>query len=892
MKSKLHLFSKAMLSLMIAATIFASALNASASPARRGNVTVTQADGTTLTIRLHGDEHFNYRSTVDGYPIVEKDGFYYYASYESPSNIEITDVRVNAIRTTEEKQILSSLKAPDMSVFRANSPINAQRAQYTSSTIQKATSLSSFPNEGVIKSVIILAEFSDVKFSISDPQQAFENQLNEEGYSVSGATGSAKDYYYASSKGKFIGDFDVYGPYTLSNSMSYYGGNQSGYDIRPQQMIEDAVELADADGVDFTQYDVDGDGVIDNVFVYYAGYCEAQGGSSSSIWSHKWEVYGSPTFDGKILKGYACTAELRGSMGTTIAGIGTFCHEFGHVFGLYDHYDTTGYTNGYSYGTGSYDIMDYGNYNNDGNTPPIFNAFEMQLIGWIEPTEFSGSSDITLEPLQNGVSYMVPTEEDGEYFLIEARTTDYVWDAYIPGGGLFITHIDMSSDVTSYWNNNAPNGNSSHECFKFVVAGNRTISSDSDLDYVPYPSNDNVWSKYSNTAWSETSSPKAQSWDGVSLPYNLYNIAFADDNSGAMTFTAQSTSEEESVIKLELDTTYDFIPVVGVKYRMGYTITSDNTSYTDVVWSSSDESIMTIDANGEYIFLADEIATITATIANYSSVSASVTLNPTIKRGITGRVTDSQGAVLTGATIELYSVSETSMSVEGAQQSVSTRAATPTYSMTTDEYGDYLYLLLSTGRYELIATYNGFVSNSQFVVIVSGMNQFDITLTDYLENSCDIAVGQREATLSWSPQGYDSFAVEYTDENGDKYIEGSDEPSFTIVNLLPQSTYDFTVSGVSSDKSTTVLYGDSFTTLGEITSIPMVLLSGYEQTVGDRITLRALNINDSDEVEWYYNGYTVSSGVLTVVKGEKTVICVVTRGSEEYTIRRVICGVE
>ena len=57
-------------SLCLACLLFLSA-DLYAVPATPYPVEVTQPDGTTLTIRLHGDEHFRYNSTLDGFLIVK-----------------------------------------------------------------------------------------------------------------------------------------------------------------------------------------------------------------------------------------------------------------------------------------------------------------------------------------------------------------------------------------------------------------------------------------------------------------------------------------------------------------------------------------------------------------------------------------------------------------------------------------------------------------------------------------------------------------------------------------------------------------------------------------------------------------------------------------------------
>ena len=63
-------------------------------PAKRSAMTVRQPDGTEITVRLHGDEHFHYLTTEAGH-IVAKDsaGRYTYARV-SGGHIEPTTVAV------------------------------------------------------------------------------------------------------------------------------------------------------------------------------------------------------------------------------------------------------------------------------------------------------------------------------------------------------------------------------------------------------------------------------------------------------------------------------------------------------------------------------------------------------------------------------------------------------------------------------------------------------------------------------------------------------------------------------------------------------------------------------------------------------------------------------
>ena len=99
-----------------------------------------------------------------------------------------------------------------------------------------------------------MVNFSDVSFVVPNAQDAFSRLLNQENYSDNGGTGSAKDYFRAASYGQFSPQFDVVGPYTLPNTMAYYGANDaSDNDVKPAYMVVDACSIANND-VDFTQY--------------------------------------------------------------------------------------------------------------------------------------------------------------------------------------------------------------------------------------------------------------------------------------------------------------------------------------------------------------------------------------------------------------------------------------------------------------------------------------------------------------------------------------------------------------------------------------------------------------------------------------------------------------
>ena len=430
-----------------------------AAPAYPYPIKYRQPDGSIIEITLHGDEFWHY--TTSGGKVVElgNDGFYHPAvkPFYNP-----------------QKRRMNNLSRPI---------VPARVAGRKSISIGKKR----FP--------VFLVEFSDLKFTVENPVEAFSKMLNERGYSENGGTGSVYDYYYENSCGQFDPAYDVIGPVTLSKGFAEYGGNNdNGSDKDARGAFVEACSLALAQNlIDFSQYDNDGDGYIDNLFFYFAGHNEAEGGSEDAIWPHQ-SYLGNFSANGVRAGSYACTSEYRGSSGTTMAGIGTFCHEFGHALGLPDFYDTDYEKNGTADAVYAFSLMCNGNYNNNGRTPPYLGALERWILGWIEDLpELGTSQDVNIRPVYENGGCTTPTSVEGEFFLYEVRDGSG-WDRYIkasnkdnPPSGMLVYHVDMSDDnlISSYpasslWSSNDLNCYGSHPCY-YIVRPTISYSSYQDL---------------------------------------------------------------------------------------------------------------------------------------------------------------------------------------------------------------------------------------------------------------------------------------------------------------------------------------------------------------------------------------------------------------------------
>lgn len=421
------------------------AVTAMAVPAKRGTYKMLKlADGTEVKAQLLGDEHGHFWMTEDG------------KAYAQDGNTK-------TYKQVEKKTIIERAKA--------------RRAKVNAKRVQKRQFGHPTTILGQKKAIMLLVNFKDTKFNTAHDNALYQRIANEENFSEGKFKGSMADYFKAQSRSKFELDFDVVGPLTVSQNASYYGENdENDDDMHSGQMVCEAVKLAKEQVSDWTPYDWDGDGEVDQVYVVYAGEGEADGGDENTIWPHAYALDDAKFYgdgDGAVTVGtnlkvnsYACGPELQGYSGE-IAGIGTMCHEYSHCLGYPDFYDID-YSGGQ--GMGAWDLMDAGSYNGDGYQPAGYTSYERWFAGWEEPIELK-AEDVNVTNMKSlqagGESYIIYNDKNAnEYYLLENRQFDG-WDASAPYNGLLIIHCDYDASV---WEQNAPNDDPNHQRFTVVPA--------------------------------------------------------------------------------------------------------------------------------------------------------------------------------------------------------------------------------------------------------------------------------------------------------------------------------------------------------------------------------------------------------------------------------------
>ena len=543
---------KHLLALLILAL---ATLCASAVPANPTPHVFTQPDGSQVTLRLCGDEFYHFTTTTDGYTVVQRsDGAWVYAIRNgatlAPSAVVAHDI---GERTADETTLtaVTPMHLTDLVAVEASKQARAAAHHpqagcegtarcAPANGPQRATTF----DVSKFRGLIILVEPSDVEFSMGDRTHEFYDTLvnakNFTGFDYGDYgqwTGSVRDYYYDNSWGKFDPEFDVVGPVKVNYASTQFRAEvTNAFQVALNKINKD---------VDFSRYDGDEDGCVDMVFFIVAGYGSNYAGNNEGfLWPHMGYQLSTFKYDQKFLRKYACSVEIGGNEGYGyVDGVGTICHEFSHVLGLEDLYDTDYGTNGLAHHPGGWDIMASGSFLNNGRTPPGYSFYERYSLSFATPKHITNEGTYILTSLgDSNEGLILRTPVDNEFFIMENRQKTSKWDAYLPGHGLLVTRVDSTN--TMVWHNDQINTNAKHMYYELLRAGN---SKTGDLASDPFPGTMGI------TRLTNTTQPNLRTWDRTPNPLTITDIAEQD---GVITFQAAKPAPLKAIAE-----TFDLLPI-------------------------------------------------------------------------------------------------------------------------------------------------------------------------------------------------------------------------------------------------------------------------------------------------------------------------------------------
>ena len=563
--------------LTISLLAFSTIVNAI--PAKPGKIDFKQPDGQILTITLQGDEFIHWAETIDNYTVLQNEkGYYAYAIQDRNGLLVISNQIAHNPNERRSDEIHFLKSAPPKLRFDKSQVQEAMEKWGGQKGLEKR---GGFPTIGSHNLVMILANFNNT--STTYTQTDFDNYMNQEGFN---GTGSFKDYYLEVSYGQLVMTTVVTAWVTVPNSHDYYGP-----DTKWGEFARDAVEAADAI-VDYSQFDNDGDGDVDGVAIIHQGAGQEASGSTNDIWSHSWNLSSAGytiVNDGVTVDSYTTQPEI--ASGGGMSTIGVMCHEFGHNLGAPDYYDTNYGDDGYSMtGTGQWDIMAGGSWNNGGANPAQHNAYtKWKYYEWIAPTELTYGQQVSMANSaenDNGFYYYT-TPTTNEYWLLENRQ-QIGFDSYVPGHGLLIYHVDESY-INSHDNANDINAGEHQGLYPVcaTATGNPTSTYGTiNSSGTPFPGTG------PKTEFTDATTPASISWasantnkpvTNISEGSNIITFDFMGGGSNPSNFVASAVSPsqinlswdasafEGAVIAFSIDGTFG-TPVNGTNYIAGNTI--------------------------------------------------------------------------------------------------------------------------------------------------------------------------------------------------------------------------------------------------------------------------------------------------------------------------------
>jgi M6 family metalloprotease-like protein len=497
-------------------------------------VKVKQPNGKEIDLKILGNEVLHYYQTLDGYTVLqnsEHNGAYEYATLNANADIVASGVQVG--ENFGKQAMVKGLKPSKVQIANAYKRFmgNIPAQQFS-----KSSSDHIFPSTGKRKLLVVLVQFPDEQSIYT--KESFERLTSEVGYNDNGCAGSFRDYYLANSYGQLDLDVTVVGWYTAAQNKINYGktnldgSDNNNYNSNVQELVAQCIDSAEAEGIDFSDYDNDGDGEMDGLVIFHSGY-GAEEGKNGYIWSHRWSLWGGNNrfYDGVNIRDYCINPSKRDlGVGLTQVRIGVVSHEFGHVLGLPDLYDT----DQTSEGAGNWCLMAGAGWLNSESTPGRMNAWCKTELGWLTPTIISSKKTYFLPNVtDSNIAFRMNTPLENEYFLFENRQQKK-WDRYMPGKGMAVWHIDSDiADQFRLFGGNSVNTDTANYGVGLVQADGlrefeRNINRGNSGDVYPGSTNNKLFTN--SSVPSSQLYKKDNSGNKLSSNINIINITLRTDS--------------------------------------------------------------------------------------------------------------------------------------------------------------------------------------------------------------------------------------------------------------------------------------------------------------------------------------------------------------------------
>ncbi len=421
-------------------------------PVHPGLIEQRQPDGSPIQLRFAGDAFGHWYEDEAGFAVVPSATGWCYATSAPDGSLLSSGALVG--RADARALGLAPHAAPlrPARLLRPASQAGAGAQAAAPAPAPGSSGPRAFVNStGTVKNLVVLLRFSN--HGPSGQNRTLPTVTNVTtimnavgGDPVLAPTGSVRDHYLQDSYNQLAIESTVVGWIDLPNTETYYANGNSGLTSLTWDAITAGLAAADP-LVDFSQFDVDGDGWIDAITFLHSGYGAEWGGTDqygtnyvNRMWSHKWEIPPWTSAEGVKVSDYNISPGLWGISGSAPGRIGVVVHELGHYFGLPDLYDT----DGTSQGIGNWDLMAAGSWGFDGSQqyPSHMSAWCKMKLGWLAPQRILPGAFVAPQVEFTPTVYRIDDGyPPGEYLLVENRQKTG-FDLQLPQGGLCIWHVD------------------------------------------------------------------------------------------------------------------------------------------------------------------------------------------------------------------------------------------------------------------------------------------------------------------------------------------------------------------------------------------------------------------------------------------------------------------